>query len=155
MLNAKNTTSESLNVLKPLGDGSMKAGAPRLGLGLVDVRDVAKAYILAGFTPSAKGRYITSGHNTNLLEMAQTLGPKYGEVFPIPKKALPKWLLMIIGPMANRLFTRKVIRNNVNVAFNADNSKIRRELGMTFLPVQTTMEDSFQVLIDEKIIVPK
>lgn len=155
MLNPKNTTSESLNILKPFGDGTMKMGAPKLGVGLVDVRDVAKAHVLAGYTPSAKGRYITSGHNTDFLEMAETLLSKYGSSFPIPKKALPKWLLMIVGPMSNKLFTRKTIRNNVNVPFSADNSKIKRELGMAFLPIQTTMEDSFQVLIDEKILVSK
>lgn len=155
MLNPKNTTSESMNILKPFADGSMKAGAPKLGLGLVDVRDVANAHILAGFTQSAKGRYITSGHNTDMLELGKALLPKYGDAFPIPKKALPKWLLLIVGPMANKLFTRKVIRNNVNLPFRADNSKIKRELGMTFLPIQTTMEDSFQVLIDEGIISPK
>lgn len=155
MLNAKNTTSESLNILKPFGDGTMKMGAPNIGVGLVDVRDVAKAHVLAGFTPSAKGRYITSGHNTNFLEMGQALLPKYGSKFPIPTNAIPKWLLMIVGPMANKLFTRKTVRNNVNVPFSADNSKIIKELGMTFLPIQTTMEDSFQVLVEEGMIKSK
>lgn len=152
MLNLQNTTSESLNILKSFGDGSMKAGVPKLGTGVVDVRDVAKAHILAGFTPSAKGRYITMGHNTDFLEMAQTLQSKYGSAYPIPKGPLPKWLLMIVGPMANKLFTKQVIRNNVNIEFKADNSKIKRELKMEFLPLKTTMEDSFQVLIDEKLI---
>ncbi len=155
MLNPKYTTSESLNILKPFGDGSMKAGVPKLGTGVVDVRDVAKAHILAGFTPSAQGRYITMGHNTDFLEMGLALLPKYGSTYPIPKSALPKWLLMIVGPMANKLFTRQVIRNNVNVEFKADNSKIKRELKMEFLPLKTTMEDSFQVLIDEEIIKQK
>jgi len=155
MLNPKNTTSESLNILKPFGDGSMKAGVPKLGTGVVDVRDVAKAHILAGFTPSAKGRYITMGHNTDFLEMSLALQPKYGSAYPIPKKALPKWLLIIVGPIANKLFTRQVIRNNVNVKFKADNSKIKRELKMDFLPLKTTMEDSFQVLVDERIIKSK
>jgi len=55
-LNPHNTTSESMNILKMLGGGDMKMGAPKLGIGLVDVRDVADAHFNAGFTPKAKGR---------------------------------------------------------------------------------------------------
>lgn len=154
-LSTQSTNSESIRILQQLGDGTMKAGAPKMGMGMVDVRDVAEAHYKAGFTPEAKGRYITSAHNTNILEMGQALLPKYGDKYPLPKKALPKWLLMIVGPMTNKLFTRKVIRNNVNVAFNADNFKIKKELGMNFRPMQETMEDAFQILIDENIVKSK
>lgn len=154
-LNVKSNTSESFTILKQMGDGSFKAGAPKMGIGMVDVRDVADAHYKAGFTPEAKGRYITSAHSTNFYEMGMALQPKFGKNFPIPKKALPKWLLMLIGPMANKLFTRKFIRNNVNVEWKADNSKIKNELGINFRPMQTTMEDGFQVLVDQKIIKSK
>ena len=73
----------------------------------------------------------------------------------MPKKALPKWLLMLVGPMTNKLFTRKFIKNNVNVEWKADNSKIKNELGIKFRPMKETMEDSFQVLIDENLIKEK
>ncbi|MCP4521394.1 MAG: NAD-dependent epimerase/dehydratase family protein [Cytophagales bacterium] len=154
-LNAQAVTSESYNILKQLGDGTMKAGVPKMGIGLVDVRDVAEAHFKAGFTPEAHGRYITAAHNTDLLELGTSLLPKFGDKYPLPKKALPKWLLMIVGPMANKLFTRKFIRNNVNVEWKADNSKIVNELGINFKPLKETMEDSFQVLVDEKILQPK
>ena len=153
-LNPKNTTSESVNILKMLGGGEMKMGAPKIGIGLVDIRDVAEAHYRAGFTSEAKGRYITSAHETDFLEMGTVLLPKYGDKFPLPKKALPKWLLMIVGPLTNKMFTWKYIRNNVNVPWRADNSKIKRDLGMTFRPMKETMEDSFQVLVDEGIIKP-
>jgi nucleoside-diphosphate-sugar epimerase len=147
--------SESMDILKMFGDGQMKMGAPKIGMGIVDVREVAEAHFRAGFTPEAHGRYITAAHNSNFLEMGQALAPKYGDTFPLPKKALPKWLLMLVGPMTNKLFTRRFIKNNVNIPWNADNSKIKKELGMTFRPLQETMEDSFQVLIDEGIIKAK
>lgn len=153
-LNPHHTTSESVNILKMLGGGDMKMGAPKMGAGIVDVRDVAEAHYKAGFTPAAQGRYITAAHNTDFLEMGTILLPKYGDKFPLPKKALPKWLLMLIGPMTNKLFTRKFIRNNVNIPWKADNSKIKNDLGITFRPMQETMEDAFQVLIDEAILTP-
>ncbi len=154
-LNAKNATSESINVLKMLGGGEMKMGAPKMGVGIVDVRDVAEAHFKAGYTPSAQGRYITSAHNSDFLEMGTTLLPKYGKQFPLPKRALPKWLMMLVGPMTNKLFTRDFIRKNINVPWRADNSKIINELNMSFRPLKQTMEDSFQALIDEKILVAK
>jgi len=153
-LNTKNR-SESMETVKMMGDGQMKMGAPRMGIGVVDVRDVAEAHFKAGFVPEAKGRYITSAHNTDFLAMGKTLIPKYGNEFPLPKKPLSKWLLMIVGPMVNKIFTRKFIRNNVNIEWKADNSKIKKDLAMTFKPLQTSMEDAFQVLIDENILTPK
>lgn len=155
MLNAGGTTSESFNILKQIGDGTMKAGVPKMGIGLVDVRDVSDAHYKAGFVSSAKGRYITSGHNTNFLEIAENLLPKYGDKFPIPSKALPKWLLVLVGPLVDKRFSRKYIRNNANIEWKADNSKIKNELGVTFRPMKNTMEDAFQVLVDEKILVAK
>jgi len=154
-MNPGNTTSESINILKMLGGGEMKMGAPRMGVGLVDVRDVAEAHFKAGYTPSAKGRYITSAHATDFLEMGAVLLPKYGDRFPLPTKALPKWLLMIVGPFTNKLFTRPFIRKNVDVPWNADNSKIKKDLGMTFRPMKETMEDAFQNLIDDGILKAK
>lgn len=154
-LNPQAVTSESFTILKQLGDGTMKMGAPKMGMGVVDVRDVAEAHFKAGFTPEASGRYITAAHGTDLLEMGTVLLPKFGDKYPLPKSALPKWLLMIVGPFTNKLFTRKFIRNNVNIAWKADNSKIKKELGISFRPLQQTMEDTFQVMVDENIIQAK
>ena len=144
-----------MNILKMLGGGKMKMGAPKMGMGVVDVRDVAEAHYQAGYNSQAHGRYITSAHNTDMLEMGTVLLPKYGDTFPLPRKALPKWLLMIIGPVINTTLTRKYIRNNVNIPFKADNSKIKNELGIKFRPLKETMEDSFQVLIDDGILKAK
>jgi nucleoside-diphosphate-sugar epimerase len=154
-LNPENATSESISVLKQIGDGTMKMGVPKMGVGVVDVRDVAEAHYRAGFTPEAQGRYITSGHSTNFLEMAETLQPKFGGQYPLPKKAIPKWLLMLIGPMVNPAFTRRMLKNNIDIAWDADNSKIKKELGMQFRPMRETMEDSFDNLIASGILLAK
>ena len=151
-LNAGNTTSESINILKNMGDGTMKNGVPKFGCGVVDVRDVAEAHFKAGMDPDAKGRYITSAHNTNFYDMAQTLVPKFGTTYPLPKKAAPKWLLMLLGPVMDKNLNRKMIKNNVDVEWKADNSKITSQLGLQFRPLKQTMEDAFQNLIANNII---
>ena len=59
---------------------------------------------------------------------------------------------MIVGPLTNKAFTRRFIRNNVDVPWRVENSKIKKELGIEFRPLRETMEDAFQAMIDAKII---
>ncbi len=151
-LNKGAITSESYNILKQMGGGQMKMGVPKLGIGLVDVRNVAEAHMKAGFTPEAKGRYITSAHNTNFLDMALSLQEKYGDKYPLPGKALPKWLVMFIGPFLNKELTRRYLKANVNIPFSADNSKIKEELGVEFRPMKESMEDAFEVAIQHNLV---
>lgn len=153
--NIGTATSESMTLLKQMGDGTMKSGVPNMGVGIVDVRDLAKAHYNAGFIATANGRNIISGHNSSFLEVAQILNNKYGSKYPVPKKALPKWLLMLIGPSVNKSITRKFVRNNVNLSWKADNTKSREELSMNYRPLQETMIDSFEMLIKEKLVKEK
>ncbi len=145
-------TSESFNLIKQMGDGTMKTGAPRWGFGAVDVRDLAEAHYNAGFTPTAKGRHIVSGHNTNMFAMSQTLLEKYGEDYPIPRRALPKWLMWVIGPIVDKSITRKAISRNVGLPWIGDNSKSVRELGISYRPLAESMNDFFQQMIDSGLV---
>lgn len=147
-------TSESFSLIKQMGDGTLKGGVPRWGFGIVDVRDLAVAHYRAGFTPEAKGRHIISGHNSDMFEMSQTLLEKHGNDYPIPRKALPKWLLWLIGPMVDKTMTRKVISRNINVPWKGDNSKSIRELGMTYRPLKESMNDFFQQMVDSGLVKP-
>jgi len=147
-------TSESFSMLKQMGDGTMKRGAPRWGFGVVDVRDLAKAHIAAGFHPDANGRNIISGHESDLFEMSQELKHKYSQ-YPLPNSAVPKWLAWLIAPMLGGGMTRDLVAKNFNVAFHADNSKAKKELGMTYRPLRQSMEDMFQQMIDVKMIEAK
>lgn len=154
-LNPAATTSESFHIMKQMGDGTFKQGSPRIGIGAVDVRDVALAHYKAGFTPSASGRNVTSGHNTNFLEMAALLRAHYGNKFPLPTKTVPKWLIWLLGPMLNKSLTRDFVKHNVNFAMKANNRKIKKELGMEFRPLSETLVDTFESMIDGGILTPK
>ncbi|XQF90798.1 NAD-dependent epimerase/dehydratase family protein [Pseudoalteromonas espejiana] len=145
-------TSESFSFIKRLGDGSMKTGAPRWGFGIVDVRDLANAHYQAAFKPEAEGRHITSAHNTNLFDMSQVLLDKYGNDYPLPRRAIPKWLLWLIGPFVDKTMTRKVVARNIDVAWKADNRKSIRELGISYRPMAESMNDFFQQMIDSGLI---
>ncbi len=151
-VNPTSVTSESFGLVKQFGDGSMKAGVPMMGWGVVDVRDLAFVHYQAGFVPEAKGRHIASGHNTTYLGLAKELQPNYGESHPIPKKEMPKFLIWLMGPMINKAITRTFVSRNVGYEWKGDNSKSIKELGVKYRPLSETMNDMFQQLIDNKII---
>ncbi|NJM99916.1 MAG: NAD-dependent epimerase/dehydratase family protein [Phormidesmis sp. RL_2_1] len=147
-------TSESFNFMKQLANGTFKSGIPNFGVGLVDVREVAEAHLCAGFTPKAEGRYIISAANSSFPEIAQILRDRFGNALPFPKGTAPKWLIWLIGPMIDKTLSRKVLARNIGYPVKIDNSKSIRELGITYRPVQETLTEMFQQLIDEGVVVP-
>ena len=70
-LNSKFNTSESYNIIKQLGEGFFKFGIPKLPIGVVDVRDLAKAHYKLAFNTDCFGRYIVNSSNTNFYELSQ------------------------------------------------------------------------------------
>lgn len=148
-----NPTSESFAIVKMYGDGTMRFGAPKLGMGVVDVRDVARAHIAAGYLPQVEGRHITSGHNTDTLAMARPLQSQFGGKFPLPKRALPKPLVWLVAPAIT--MTRDYVSKNVDVPFRGDNSKSARELGMKYRPLSESMNDMFGQMVERGVFAKK
>lgn len=140
--------SESYSLLKQLGDGTMRTGAPDLGMGVVDVRDLAEAHLRGAFVADAQGRHILISTNTSLPGMARTLLGRWGDSYPIPRRTVPKWLLWLVGPLVNPSLTRDFISRNIGRPWKGDNSKAIRELGMTFRPLEETMNDFFAQLVE-------
>lgn len=140
--------AESFSILTQFGDGTLALGAPRVGIGIVDVRDVAEAHLRGAFLPDAEGRHLICAHDTDFLEMGRLLAAKFPD-YPLPRRAMPKFLLWLVGPMVNKVFTRKVVSRNVNRPWKSDNTKSREKLGMTYRSLETTLHEHFQQLIDE------
>ena len=61
---------------------------------------------------------------------------------------MPKWLVWLVGPLLNRATTRKMIALNVDKPWRADNGKSVRELGLSYRPLEESMTDFFQQMID-------
>lgn len=145
-------TSESFSIMTQAGKGNLRIGAPRLGFGVVDVRDVAEAHLAAAYVDNAAGRHIVSGHNTNLLEALLTLLGEFGSGYPLPKRALPKWLVWLAGPAGG--LDRKFVSRNVDVPWRADNSKSIRELGLSYRPLEESMRDMFRYMVEKGYFSP-
>jgi len=135
-------TSESFEIVKAYGDGRTKTGAPRMNFGVVDVRDLARAHLAAAYLPDATGRHIISGTMTDMAEMGMLLKDRFGADYPIPTRAMPKWLFWLVGPLLAPV-TRQYISRNVGHPIEIDNSKSIGALGQTYRPLKTTIEDMF------------
>jgi len=143
--------SESLKIMKQLGDGSLKSGIPHLGMGVVDVRDVAQAHIEVAFNEKTQGRHIICGHNSFFLEIAQLISKKYPK-YPLPKKELPKFLVWLFGPLINKAMTRKYVSRNIGYPWKANNSKSKEELKMSYRDLESTVQEHFGQLIENKLV---
>jgi len=126
--------SFSVNVVRGFLEGKFKAtGAKPSCFGCVDVRDVAEAHVRAATTPEAKGRYmVTSESGISQFELAQMLKRNGFEKYPLPD--------FEESPVTHvPLF---------------DTKKVRQELGLEFTPIEKSVTDMAQALIDLKIVAP-
>lgn len=111
---------------------------------LVDVRDVAKAHLLALENPQASGRYICFNEALEMVEIADILREEgYGDQLPKFNLASP------IGNYVVKLFaytqpqgTRSFVHTHTGKRIAYDNSKIREELGIHFIPVEQSIRDT-------------
>ena len=143
------STSASHDIVRQLGDGSMKAGVPPLSMGMVDVRDVADAHIRAAYIKKATGRYMVFNEAQSLLELASLLKQKYGATYPLPSKELPKWLVWLVGPIILKTLSRKMISLNMGHKYVGDNAKSTDKLGVNYSSLKASAEAMFQQMIDE------
>ncbi|WP_371225505.1 NAD-dependent epimerase/dehydratase family protein [Roseovarius sp. 2305UL8-3] len=140
-------TSESFAIVKAYGDGRTKTGAPRLNFGVVDVRDLARAHLAAAYLPEATGRHIICGKMTDMAEMGMLLKDRFGADYPIPPRAMPKWLFWLVGPMLAPI-TRRYVTRNVGHPIAIDNSKSINALGQSYRPLKTSIEDMFEQMAE-------
>lgn len=144
------TQSTSIDVMRDLGSGRQRTGVPMLEFGIVDVREVAQAHILAGFNPQAEGRYILSGHTASLLGMADVLRTRFPQ-YPLPTRQLPKFLVKLVAPIAAGV-SRDFIEKNVGYTLKLDNSRSVQTLGVTYRPLADTLCEHFSQMIEDGLL---
>lgn len=149
----KTTASGSVALMKQFGDGTARFGVPDFAMGMVDVRDVARAHIQAGFTPEASGRHILSAGEFQLLEIGRILREHFGDRYPFPKKTAPKFLVYLLAPLLGT--TRAFVKKNVGYRARFDNTYSIKDLNLTYRPLKETVIDHFQQLIDDGLVPKK
>jgi nucleoside-diphosphate-sugar epimerase len=147
---SRRTDSASTGFVRSLLNGTFKSGTAALYFGIVDVRDVAQAHILAGFTPSAAGRHILCNETLGMLEMAKILNEAHPGRFALPTREMPKWLLWLMAPKIG--FTRKFISDNVGFKPLFENRKAIAQFNLRYRPVRETLLDQAAQLIQDGLI---
>ncbi len=145
----KRKDSTSIDFLSSFLNGKYKAGIPDLWFAMVDVREVARAHIIAGTKEEAKGRHILVSESLDTTGIRDILKEKYGD-YPLPKGKLPKLMLYIFGPLQG--FTWKYVSRNVGIPIYFDNTYSQEDLGIQYRPVRETLFDQAEQLIRDKIV---
>jgi dihydroflavonol-4-reductase len=88
--------STSLEIVKKLLDGAIP-GLPRLGFGVVDVRDIADLHVRVMTAPNMNGeRFLAAGRFMWFKEIAEVLKYRLGaQAKRVPTRSLPDFLLKI------------------------------------------------------------
>ncbi|AXQ28639.1 aldehyde reductase [Solimonas sp. K1W22B-7] len=146
---ARNSASTSISTMRQLGGGMMRSGAPKLIMGVVDVRDVAQAHILAGYNPAAEGRHIVCAGERSLLQLGTALRAKFPQ-YPLPRKETPTFLVWAVAPLVR--LQRGFVSKNIGLPLRIDNRRSREKLGLSYRPVDQTVVEHFQQMIDDGLI---
>lgn len=143
--------SFSIDFMLSLLNGKNKSGVPTFSFPLVDVRDVAKAHILGALTPNASGRHIViSGKSPFYLEIAEVIKNEYGDKYPIPTKNVPNFLLYIVAPFMKMKWS--FLKNNLGIRPEIDNSYSKKDLGMSYRPIEETIIDHVRQIINDGLV---
>jgi len=135
----KRADATSIKFMRDTLNGTFKAdgGAPAASSGMVDIRDVALAHILAFELPHTKGRYlVTSEEGIPRIEAARILKKEFPD-YPIPE-AQKGVLLYKAGNL--------LPHGRYSVA------KAERELGIKFRPIPTALIEMAHKMIELGII---
>jgi dihydroflavonol-4-reductase len=102
-------------------------GVAWIKMGIVDVRDVASAMVLAMTTPEAAGeRFLCSGATPWIKEIADVLGRHFSNTaYKIPRILVPSFLVRILA-----LFDKKIARvlEGLDWEYELSNEKAKRVL---------------------------
>lgn len=144
--------STSLEVVKKLLDGALP-GLPRLGFGVVDVRDVADLHVRAMTEPGLDGeRFIAQGRFLWMREVAEILQAGLGaQARRVPSRGLPDWLLKLL---ANFDATVKMVVPELGRRREASAAHALQRLGWKTRDEAVTILDCANSLIAAGLIKP-
>lgn len=132
--------AESVQFCTNMIDGKFKAGLPNLGLGWVDVDDVASAHVVAALTPTASGRYLCAATTCGMNDMVRKVEQMTEPPRRLAGGSPPRWVLWILCNVFG-VFPWDQVAAALNKDLKIDNSKIKKDLGIQFRdPAESLVE---------------
>jgi Nucleoside-diphosphate-sugar epimerases len=135
----------SVQVIGRMLDGKVP-GTPRIGLEIIDVRDLADMHIRAMTSDEAAGqRFIAVGEYLWMSEVAELLRTRLGEkAAKVPARRLPDFVLRIVSWFDSDL---RSIVPMLGRKFRHTSAKAERILGWRFRPAEATILDCAESLL--------
>eukprot|EP00163_Fabomonas_tropica_P013230 TRINITY_DN24732_c0_g1_i1.p1 TRINITY_DN24732_c0_g1~~TRINITY_DN24732_c0_g1_i1.p1 ORF type:complete len:456 (-),score=125.61 TRINITY_DN24732_c0_g1_i1:214-1581(-) len=128
----------SLRIIQDLMRGLVPF-IPKMGLALVDVRDVALAHVVALQSPKAAGRYILHTDTLWTKDAVEIMKPKYKK-HRFPSSVKSKFFVRRNETFANNM-PFQYIRPWLGKWPQFSNTKSRRDLGLTYTPIEKSLID--------------
>lgn len=147
---SKRLDGTSVSTMAEFFSGQFQIGIPDLYFGLVDVRDVAEAHILALLNESANGRFITVSAVRSFFELGSYLKGIYGDALPLGLRKLPKFVFYLMGPFFG--FSWKNIRNNYGIPVGIDSSRSKEILGLSYTEIEQTVSAHAEQLLGDGLV---
>jgi dihydroflavonol-4-reductase len=116
----------------------------------VDVRDVARAHILAMENPDASGRYIVAAGIRTMRQVVDLLKANgWGDRYRLPSMSVDGGIGVPLSKLIARFQssgTRDYLMNHLGGVMRFDNSKVRAELGLVFRDLDDTLLETMEDL---------
>lgn len=117
--------------------------------GFVDLRDVARAHVLAMETRAAAGRYLCANGTISMRDVVTMLREIGYGGYRLPRVGLDSPIGDALMRLAARTRPRGVsdyLRTHIGRVLRFDNTKIRHDLGLEFRPLAATILDTMRDL---------
>ena len=142
--------STSIEAIEKMLSGALP-GCPRLGFGVVDVRDLADLHVRALTAPGIAGeRFIASGKFLMLVDIAKVLKARLGlKARTVPTRTLPDFLVRlsaIFDPLV------RSVLSELGRTRNMDASHVKAVLGWDTRSEEDSLVDCANSLIDKGLV---
>ena len=142
--------STSIEAIEKMLSGALP-GCPRLGFGVVDVRDLADLHVRALTAPGIAGeRFIASGKFLMLVDIAKVLKARLGlKARKVPTRTLPDFLVRlsaIFDPLV------RSVLSELGRTRNMDASHVKAVLGWDTRSEEDSLVDCANSLIDKGLV---
>lgn len=149
---ASDDLSTSIEMVQKMLDGSIPM-APNMGIGVIDVRDVAKAHVVALAAPAKKvkdGRFPMQEKFLWLKEMSESLRTRAPELAKkAPKRSMPDFMVKMLAPFMDEM---KTLKSELGKTRDVDGSHTAETFGLDYITAEDSLEASARSLAQHGIL---
>lgn len=149
---ANDDLSTSIEMVQKLLDGSIPL-APQMGIGVIDVRDVAAAHVAALNAPDdtvRDGRFPMQEKFLWLKEMSMILQARVPDLSrKAPTRGMPDFLVRMLAPFMSEMHT---LKNELGKTRDVDGTHTAEAFGLEYITAEQSLEDTARSLAAHGLI---